>query len=132
MFANTQLMGTDVGWPDVSLTPAAPAPVPIPYPNLAASPFGPGWFPGMPGGGHGPAPTNPTAPATNSGGSAITDLISSISGGIDSVLGLFGGGEADTAPTPVPSLGPGGLTPRPGQGGGIGVMPSATRLILGA
>lgn len=40
MFANTQMMGTDMGFPDVCLTPAppAPAPVPIPYPNIAMGP----------------------------------------------------------------------------------------------
>ena len=39
MFANTQLMGLDLGFPDVCLTPT-PAPVPIPYPNLALGPMG--------------------------------------------------------------------------------------------
>jgi hypothetical protein len=34
MFANTQMMGMDIGFPDVCLTPS-PAPVPIPYPNIA-------------------------------------------------------------------------------------------------
>jgi Toxin PAAR-like domain len=40
MFANTQMMGTDMGFPDVCLTPAppSPAPVPIPYPNIAMGP----------------------------------------------------------------------------------------------
>ncbi|MBW2093727.1 MAG: DUF4150 domain-containing protein [Deltaproteobacteria bacterium] len=40
MFANTQMMGTDMGFPDVCLTPAppSPAPVPIPYPNVAMGP----------------------------------------------------------------------------------------------
>ncbi|WP_437936853.1 DUF4150 domain-containing protein [Sorangium sp. So ce341] len=40
MFANTQMMGIDIGFPDVCLTPAppAPTPVPIPYPNFG---FGP-------------------------------------------------------------------------------------------
>lgn len=40
MFANTQMMGTDMAFPDVCLTPAppAPAPVPIPYPNIAMGP----------------------------------------------------------------------------------------------
>ena len=35
MFANSQMMGMDTGFPDVCLTPAppSPAPVPIPYPN---------------------------------------------------------------------------------------------------
>ncbi len=40
MFANTQMMGTDMGFPDVCLTPAppSPSPVPIPYPNIAMGP----------------------------------------------------------------------------------------------
>src|ERR1700733_10346273 len=39
MFANTQMMGIDMGFPDVCLTPT-PAPTPIPYPNIAAGPMG--------------------------------------------------------------------------------------------
>lgn len=41
MFANSQMMGTDMGFPDVCLTPAppAPAPIPIPYPNVAMGPM---------------------------------------------------------------------------------------------
>lgn len=41
MFANTQMMGQDMGFPDVCLTPAppAPAPIPIPYPNIAMGPM---------------------------------------------------------------------------------------------
>ncbi|MEZ4438195.1 MAG: DUF4150 domain-containing protein [Polyangiaceae bacterium] len=39
MFANTQMMGIDIGFPDVCLTPT-PAPVPIPYPNIAMGPMG--------------------------------------------------------------------------------------------
>jgi hypothetical protein len=38
MFANTQMMGMDLGFPDVCLTPAVPAPIPIPYPNIAMGP----------------------------------------------------------------------------------------------
>jgi Domain of unknown function (DUF4150) len=40
MFANCQMMGMDMGFPDVCLTPVppAPAPVPIPYPNMAMGP----------------------------------------------------------------------------------------------
>jgi hypothetical protein len=38
MFANTQMMGTDMAFPDVCLTPAGPAMVPIPYPNIAMGP----------------------------------------------------------------------------------------------
>lgn len=37
MFANTQMMGLDLAFPDVCMTPAVP-PVPIPYPNLALGP----------------------------------------------------------------------------------------------
>ena len=39
MFANTQMMGLDLGFPDVCLT-TMPAPVPVPYPNLALGPMG--------------------------------------------------------------------------------------------
>lgn len=35
MFANTQMMGMDMGFPDVCLTPTPAGPVPIPYPNVA-------------------------------------------------------------------------------------------------
>ena len=38
MFANTQMMGMDMAFPDVCLTPT-PAPVPIPYPNIAMGPM---------------------------------------------------------------------------------------------
>lgn len=37
MFANCQLMGMDLAFPDVCLTPT-PVPVPIPYPNIAMGP----------------------------------------------------------------------------------------------
>lgn len=37
MFANSQMMGLDLGFPDVCLTP--PVPAPIPYPNLALGPM---------------------------------------------------------------------------------------------
>jgi hypothetical protein len=39
MFANTQMMGMDVAFPDVCLTPS-PTPTPVPYPNLAMGPMG--------------------------------------------------------------------------------------------
>lgn len=41
MFANCQMMGTDMGFPDVCLTPVppSPAPIPIPYPNIAMGPM---------------------------------------------------------------------------------------------
>jgi hypothetical protein len=35
VFANCQMMGTDMGFPDVCMTPAAPSPIPVPYPNIA-------------------------------------------------------------------------------------------------
>jgi hypothetical protein len=38
MFANTQMMGMDMAFPDVCLTPAFPSPIPIPYPNIAMGP----------------------------------------------------------------------------------------------
>lgn len=38
MFANTQMMGMDTGFPDVCLTPTPAGPVPIPYPNIAMGP----------------------------------------------------------------------------------------------
>jgi len=37
MFANTQMMGMDMAFPDVCLTPM-PLPVPVPYPNIALGP----------------------------------------------------------------------------------------------
>jgi hypothetical protein len=40
VFANTQMAGMDMGFPDVCLTPVGPSVVPIPYPNTAASPMG--------------------------------------------------------------------------------------------
>jgi len=39
MFAATQMMGTDMGFPDVCLTPSPVGPVPIPYPNIAMAPM---------------------------------------------------------------------------------------------
>src|SRR5689334_20373107 len=38
MFANCQMMGVDMGFPDVCKTP--PVAAPIPYPNIAAGPMG--------------------------------------------------------------------------------------------
>ncbi|MFP6683429.1 MAG: PAAR-like domain-containing protein, partial [Polyangiaceae bacterium] len=41
MFGNTQMMGVDMAFPDVCLTPAPPAPpVPLPYPDISAGPMG--------------------------------------------------------------------------------------------
>ena len=39
MFANCQLMGMDLAFPDVCLTPAGPAVAPVPYPNIAMAPM---------------------------------------------------------------------------------------------
>jgi hypothetical protein len=41
MFANSQMMGMDMAFPDVCLTPAppSPSPIPIPYPNIAMGPM---------------------------------------------------------------------------------------------
>ncbi len=39
MFANNQMGGIDLAFPDVCLTPV-PVPTPIPYPNIAAGPRG--------------------------------------------------------------------------------------------
>src|SRR5215831_5063763 len=39
MFANTQMMGMSLAFPDVCLTPT-PAPVPVPYPNISMQPMG--------------------------------------------------------------------------------------------
>jgi hypothetical protein len=38
MFANCQMMGMDMGFPDVCLTPTPVGPVPVPYPNIAMGP----------------------------------------------------------------------------------------------
>jgi hypothetical protein len=38
MFANSQMMGMDLAFPDVCITPAVP-PVPVPYPNIAMGPM---------------------------------------------------------------------------------------------
>ncbi len=38
MFANTQMMGMDMGFPDVCLTPTPAGPIPVPYPNIAMGP----------------------------------------------------------------------------------------------
>jgi hypothetical protein len=41
MFANSQMGGVNMGFPDVCLTPAppSPSPVPLPYPNIGAGPM---------------------------------------------------------------------------------------------
>ncbi len=40
MFANSQMGGTDTGFPDVCLTPTPAGPIPTPYPNVANGPMG--------------------------------------------------------------------------------------------
>ncbi len=40
MFANTQMGGMAMAFPDVCKTPAGPVIVPIPYPNIAMGPMG--------------------------------------------------------------------------------------------
>lgn len=40
MFANTQMMGVDTGFPDVCLTPTPAGPIPTPYPNITTGPMG--------------------------------------------------------------------------------------------
>jgi hypothetical protein len=42
MFANTQMGGINMGFPDVCLTPVPPSPVPapLPWPNIGAGPMG--------------------------------------------------------------------------------------------
>ncbi len=39
MFANCSMPGMDFGMPDVCLTPAGPAVVPVPYPNFSQRPM---------------------------------------------------------------------------------------------
>lgn len=39
MFANTQMMGIDIAFPDVCRTPTPAGPIPIPYPNVALGPM---------------------------------------------------------------------------------------------
>jgi hypothetical protein len=38
MFANTQMMGTDMGFPDVCMVPTPAGPVPTPFPNIGMGP----------------------------------------------------------------------------------------------
>ncbi|MSP25287.1 MAG: DUF4150 domain-containing protein [Myxococcales bacterium] len=45
MFANSQMMGIDLAFPDVCLTPVGPAVVPIPYPDIALGPMAVGFYP---------------------------------------------------------------------------------------
>lgn len=39
MFANTQMAGQSMAFPDVCLTPTPAGPVPVPYPNIAMTPM---------------------------------------------------------------------------------------------
>jgi hypothetical protein len=72
MFANTQMMGVDVGWPEVQVPPS-----PAPMPNFASSIS------------HIPAAINTVI------GGGVSAL-----GGFNplSFLSMMGGGEPDTAP----------------------------------
>ena len=45
MFANSQMMGMNMAFPDVCLTPTPAGPVPIPYPNIAMLPMSVGFYP---------------------------------------------------------------------------------------
>jgi len=45
MFANTQMMGMALGFPDVCLTPTPAGPVPVPYPNISMTPMAVGFVP---------------------------------------------------------------------------------------
>jgi hypothetical protein len=40
MFANTQMGGMAMGFPDVCLTPTPAGPIPVPYPNIATQMMG--------------------------------------------------------------------------------------------
>lgn len=40
MFANSQMGGMNLGFPDVCITPVGPVPVPVPYPNIATGMMG--------------------------------------------------------------------------------------------
>lgn len=40
MFANTQMSGMAIGFPDVCLTPTPVGPIPVPYPNTATEAMG--------------------------------------------------------------------------------------------
>ena len=40
MFANCQMGGMSLGFPDVCKTPVLGVPIPIPYPNIATNPMG--------------------------------------------------------------------------------------------
>ena len=45
MFANSQMLGLNMAFPDVCLTPPPAGPVPIPYPNIAMLPMAVGFSP---------------------------------------------------------------------------------------
>ena len=68
MFANCQMMGTDMGFPDVCLTP--PTAAPVPYPNVAMGPMAMGFCPKVLWGGapaHNMATTIPMTNGDNAG-----------------------------------------------------------------
>jgi len=47
MFANCQMGGQDMGFPDVCLTPTPPVVTPLPYPNIAMGPTAVGFVPNI-------------------------------------------------------------------------------------
>jgi hypothetical protein len=47
MFANCQMGGQDMGFPDVCLTPTPPVVTPLPYPNIAMGPTAVGFVPNV-------------------------------------------------------------------------------------
>ncbi len=63
MFANAQMMGTDLGFPDVCLTP--PTGIPVPYPNIAMGPMALGFYPKVLWGGTPAHNMLTTVPMTN-------------------------------------------------------------------
>lgn len=70
MFANAQMTGMDMGFPDVCLTPAFPSPVPIPYPNIATGTMATGAVPNVLWGGtpaHNMSTTIPLSNGDNAG-----------------------------------------------------------------
>lgn len=69
MFANTQMMGMDLGFPDVCLTP--PTAIPVPYANVALSPMGLGFCPKVLYGGAPAHNMTTTIPMTNGDNAGI-------------------------------------------------------------
>jgi hypothetical protein len=105
MFANTQMLGMDIGFPDVTLAPTPTAPVPIPYPNIAD----------VTGGGSTTSPVNlgsalPPTPVKTPDPAAIWEAFSHYTDGIQG--GAKTGAAAGTSPQAAPAPGP-APTPAP-------------------